>query len=193
MENCCDHCNGKEASHVCGSCKSVAYCGATCQSSHWENEHEKVCFNVNNPDMKHLTSLIGAEASKDDLMKEVHEALIESPNDPELQEIAVMMGQFLVNETAAEKYKRYMDKKSRGAKVSTRKGFKGKVQNLYYKGKHALDKWNLKRQGKNKLWKEQKMNTAPAVPARDDYDDITPEEARMIRAQRTPIKSKLYF
>jgi hypothetical protein len=178
MEECkCDHCDQNPASHVCGSCQAVAYCGKSCQSAHWVQEHEAVCFNVNQPNMTHLTSLIGAEASKDDLMAQVHEALIESPNDPELQEIAVYLGQYLVGETAAEKYQRYMEKKGKGAKVSTKKGWKGKLQNFYNKGKYKFDKWNLKRQTKNKMWKEQKQSY---VPPRDDMPPM-------------PMKNKLYF
>jgi MYND finger len=160
----CDHCSESQASHICGACQAVAYCGASCQKSHWEQDHKNICFNVNNPDMTHLSSLIKSEAPRDPLFREVHEALIESPNDSDLQEIAVLLGQFLVGETADEKFERYQKSKAKELKVSKRKGFRGKLENFYYKAKRKLDLKNQKRIIKNKSWKERKQSYAPSPP-----------------------------
>jgi hypothetical protein len=192
MEDKCDHCETSEASHICSSCQAVAYCGVSCQKSHWENDHKTICFNVNNPDMKHLTSLIATEAKKDPLFQEVHEALIENPRDLEIQEIAALLGQFLIGETAAEKRRRYEASKSKELKVSTKKGFKGKVQNAYYKAKRKLDLMNQKRIVKNKYWKEGKSSssTPPPVPPydNDDYNQRLQEWEK-----NKPVKNKVYF
>lgn len=207
MEDRCDHCDQNPASHVCASCQAVVYCGKSCQSAHWAQEHEAVCFNVNRPDMAHLTSLIGAEASRDDLMKEVHEALIESPNDPELQEIAVMLGQYLVGETAAQKAARYAAMKAKGPQVSKKTGWKGKLQNKYFVEKDRLKRAVLRGQGKNKSWSEKKAEVAQVPPAVPSHDDIVPsnltltqEETQHILNRRqgtvtsaSSIKNKLYF
>lgn len=198
MEDRCDHCETSTASHICGSCRAVAYCGASCQKSHWNEDHEAICFNINNPDMKHLTSLIGAEAKNDPLFQEVHQALIENPRDSEIQEIAVLLGQFLIGETAAEKRRRYEESKAKPMKVSTKKGFKGKIQNAYYRAKRKLDLMNQKRIVKNKYWKEGKSSSTPPSPPPRDDNDFDQRQAdfdrRMAELEKTrPVRNKVYF
>jgi len=39
---CCEWCHGKGI-HICSKCKSVSYCGSTCQKFHWRNGHKSKC------------------------------------------------------------------------------------------------------------------------------------------------------
>jgi hypothetical protein len=38
----CQVCD-KKATHICGNCKKIAYCGLACQNRHWISSHSRVC------------------------------------------------------------------------------------------------------------------------------------------------------
>jgi len=50
MEHICDNTScTQDAKHICAGCFQMAYCGADCQKTHWNSEHEYQCDNAPPP------------------------------------------------------------------------------------------------------------------------------------------------
>ena len=53
----CIECD-KPAIHKCAQCHVVEYCSRECQRTHWEDGHKDVCFNIAQPDLNEVGTLI---------------------------------------------------------------------------------------------------------------------------------------
>lgn len=202
MENCCDHCNNKEASHVCGSCQAISYCGVSCQKSHWD-EHKAVCFNINNPDMKHVTSLIENHLLDDELGSEIYAELKKNPeSSQDLNDAAVYLVRAylpMINGKSADDAADYYDQqkaipitKSKNKYKAVRK-VKNTARGLVKRARDALNLYKSNRAAgteKRAMRRQQRAQNPPAVPARDDNDY---EQRLRDWENNKPIKNKLYF
>jgi hypothetical protein len=83
----CAHCASDTPKFVCSSCFAVGYCNAQCQKDDWIEHHSKICFNIDEPDVEHLASLIRTINEPEG--REIISSLMQDPFNEELIDEAI--------------------------------------------------------------------------------------------------------
>lgn len=127
----CAHCESDAPKFVCSSCFAVGYCNAQCQKDDWIEHHSEICFNIDEPDVEHLASLIKVIDAPGG--EQLISGLMENPSDEFLIDNAIDHIQqnnvFITAKTFAKSRAKKYEKKA--ARLSKKGGKINKLRSMW--------------------------------------------------------------